>query len=171
MVIWLTGLSASGKTTIGKRLEVGLERFGYKTILLDGDDLRDGLCSDLGFSYEDRIENIRRIRHIAKLLSDNGMIVIVAAITPYNEMRLDNIELIGNKYIEVHVDASIETCIERDFKGLYNKKDINMTGIDDIYEVPICPSITCNTYVESVNESVAKVMDYVYEKFFARSFW
>ena len=167
MVIWLTGLSSSGKSTIAQELKkiMVLCDCSRRVQILDGDVLRNGLCEDLGFNKIDRDENIRRVRHAAKLLSDNGILVIVAAITPYEEMRYDNRELLGKEYIEVHVDADIEECIKRDEKGLYKKAIAgeieDMTGIGDVYEIPIDPDIICITSSEQVHESIKKIIKFV----------
>jgi len=168
MVIWLTGLPSSGKTTLANELKkiMVLCNCTRKVQILDGDVIRNGICEDLSFSSDDRFENIRRIRHVAKLLSDNGIVVIVAAITPFKEMRFDNRDLIGDgDYVEVFVNTSIDECIRRDVKGLYKKALDNelsdMTGIDDIYEFPTDHDIQCDTDSEDVSNSIKKIVNFI----------
>jgi adenylylsulfate kinase len=167
MVIWLTGLSSSGKSTIAKELKdiLILCNCSRKVQILDGDILRNGLCEDLKFNNYDRYENIRRIRHTAKLLSDLDIIVIVAAITPYMEMRWDNYDLLGNDYVEVFVNADIEKCIKRDVKGLYKKalsgEITDMTGIGDEYEIPNSSDVICYTSKEKVSDSVKSIIKFI----------
>jgi len=141
-VIWLTGLSGSGKSTIANELAIKLQQEGKLAYILDGDNVRMGLNKDLGFSDDDRKENIRRIAEVAKLLSDSGVIVITAFISPFREEREKAKEIVGrNNFIEVFVRTSLETCEKRDPKGLYKKAragEIPMfTGIDSPYEEPI----------------------------------
>ena len=133
-VIWLTGLSGSGKSTIAEELYKKLERVGRASIILDGDNIRTGLCKDLGFSAQDRKENIRRITEVAKLMAQNGITVITAFISPSRIDRDAARIIIGEKFMEVYVKCPIEVCEERDVKGLYKKarqgKIRNFTGID-----------------------------------------
>jgi adenylyl-sulfate kinase len=141
-VIWLTGLSGSGKSTIANELAIKLQQEGKLAYILDGDNVRMGLNKDLGFSDDDRKENIRRIAEVAKLLSDTGVIVITAFISPFREEREKAKEIIGrDNFIEVFVRTSLETCEKRDPKGLYKKAragEIPMfTGIDSPYEEPL----------------------------------
>ncbi|TFG30547.1 adenylyl-sulfate kinase [Candidatus Thorarchaeota archaeon] len=158
--IWLTGLSGSGKTTIAQKLAEIFKPTRYIE-LMDGDEIRKGLSRDLGFSKEDRNEHNRRVIFCSKLLSRNGVIVVVALISPYRETRAYAKETIPNT-IEVFVSAPLEVCIERDPKGLYQKAIAgeikNFTGIDDPYEEPLDPDLTVETDKESVEESVAKII-------------
>ncbi len=161
MTIWLTGLSGAGKTTLGCALEERLRREGRQVELLDGDTVRKHLCRGLGFSREDRDENIRRIAFVASLLARHGVIVIVAAISPYRAARQEARELIGN-FLEVWVNAPLEVCEMRDPKGLYRKARAGQlkafTGIDDPYEPPLEPEVVCRTDAEALQESVDKVL-------------
>ncbi|WP_428657880.1 adenylyl-sulfate kinase [Runella sp.] len=140
-VIWFTGLSGAGKTTLANALEQMLCEEGYLCTILDGDALRNGINSNLGFSVEDRFENSRRVAEVAKLFVQNGIISIVATICPHELMRKNAREIIGeNDFIEVYINASLDTCEKRDPKGLYQKARNgvikNFTGISDIYEPP-----------------------------------
>lgn len=161
LTVWLTGLSGAGKTTISQALEKELRSRGCKVEVLDGDIVRQHLAKGLGFSKEDRDENIRRIGFVANLLTRNGVIVIVSAISPYREIREELKEKIGN-FMEVFVNAPLEVCEQRDVKGLYKKARAGeikgFTGIDDPYEQPLNPDIECRTAKEKVTESVSKVM-------------
>lgn len=154
-VIWFTGLSGAGKTTIANEFEKYLNINGYATYMLDGDNIRHGINKDLGFTEEDRIENIRRITEIAKLFHDAGIIVLVSFITPFEEMRENARKLIGeNNVLEVYVKASIETCIKRDPKGLYKKQIENFTGLTSPYEIPKKPNIVLDTEKYSIEDTV-----------------
>ncbi|MBS3795096.1 MAG: adenylyl-sulfate kinase [Candidatus Thorarchaeota archaeon] len=159
--IWLTGFSGSGKTTIAEKL---VEHFkGSRYIeTMDGDELRQGLSRDLGFSKEDRNEHNHRVIFCTKLLARNGVIVVVALISPYRETRAYAKEEIPNM-MEVFVNAPIDICIERDPKGLYEQalagEIKNFTGIDDPYEKPLDPDVTVDTHEETVEESVNKILD------------
>lgn len=159
--VWLTGLSSAGKSTLGRALYEQLRARGHKAEMLDGDEVRRRLCNDLGFSKEDREENIRRIAYVADLLTKHGIIVIVCAISPYRSVRDQARALLGN-FIEVYVNAPLEVCESRDVKGLYRKAragTIKMfTGIDDPYEPPISPEIECRTHLETIEESVGKIL-------------
>ncbi|MBV8865779.1 MAG: adenylyl-sulfate kinase [Acidobacteriaceae bacterium] len=161
VTIWLTGLSSAGKTTIALALCDQLRARKRHVELLDGDELRQNLCKDLGFSKDDRNENIRRIAYVASLLTRNGVIVLVSAISPYGEARKKAREQIGN-FVEIYVNAPLNVCESRDVKGLYKRARAGelygMTGIDDPYEPPASPEIECCTDRESLAESVAKVM-------------
>ena len=165
-VIWLTGLSGSGKTTIAIGLEKELNKKGYLTQILDGDNIRKGVNSNLGFSEEDRVENIRRIAEISKLFINCGIITINCFISPTEEMRDMAKKIIGgDDFIEVFVNASLETCEKRDVKGLYKKakegKIENFTGIDAPFEHPSSPDIELTTNLLTVEESVQKMMEFV----------
>lgn len=158
-VIWFTGLSGSGKSTIANALEKELHTHGRRTYILDGDNIRKGLNKDLGFTDGDRVENIRRVAEVAKLMMDAGLIVMTAFISPFRDEREMARELIGSEnFIEVYMDTPLEVCEKRDTKGLYKKARSgnlpNMTGIDSGYEPPIAPQVTFSTETHSVAESV-----------------
>lgn len=157
-VVWLTGLSGSGKSTIANLLETRLFDMGYKTYVLDGDNVRMGLNKDLGFQPEDRKENIRRIGEVAALFADAGTIVISAFISPYMEDRSQVRKTCTRNFLEVHVDCSLSSCEARDPKGLYKKARAgqikNFTGIDAPYERPSLPEILVNTEKYTVSECV-----------------
>lgn len=145
-VLWFTGLSGAGKSTVAGALENKLAEQGYHTYLLDGDNVRHGLCSDLGFSEQDRRENIRRIGELSKLMADAGLIVLSAFISPHrSERQLVRDLLPEGEFIEVFVNTSLEVCEQRDPKGLYKKARAgeipNFTGIDSEYEAPLQPEI------------------------------
>lgn len=146
VVLWFTGLSGAGKSTVAGALESALTQMGYHTYLLDGDNVRHGLCKDLSFSEQDRKENIRRVGELCKLMSDAGLIVLSAFISPYREERHLVRELLPEgEFLEVFVNAPIEVCEQRDPKGLYKKARAgeikNFTGIDSDYEIPVNPEI------------------------------
>jgi adenylylsulfate kinase len=160
-ILWFTGLSGSGKTTITTALEPELKARGCKVEILDGDVVRTNLSKGLGFSQEDRNTNIRRIGFVAHLLSRNGVVAMTAAISPYRAIR-DEIRAMEPNFVEVYVTAPLEVCEGRDVKGLYAKARAGeikgFTGIDDPYEEPVNPEIICYTERESVEESVKKVL-------------
>ena len=162
-IIWFTGLSASGKSTIANALDAELNKRGLRTYILDGDNVRMGLNKDLGFSPESRKENIRRISEVAKLFADSGTIVMTAFISPYREDRKSAREVIGSDYVEVFVNTPVEECINRDPKGLY-KKAISgeikgFTGIDAPYEEPLNPEINIEDL--SIEKSVEILINYL----------
>ncbi|HIK43878.1 MAG TPA: adenylyl-sulfate kinase [Leptolyngbyaceae cyanobacterium M65_K2018_010] len=161
VTIWLTGLSGAGKSTIARALEAKLREQGYALEVLDGDIVRTNLTKGLGFSREDRDENIRRIGFVSHLLTRNGVIVLVSAISPYREVRDEVRERIDD-FVEVYVDAPLAVCESRDVKGLYKKARAGeikqFTGIDDPYEAPLNPEVHCRTDQETLEESVAKVL-------------
>jgi adenylyl-sulfate kinase len=167
LVIWLTGLSGAGKTTIGTELERQLFLERRHTYLLDGDILRRGLCQDLGFGAEARRENIRRAGEVAALFADAGCIAIAAFISPFREDR-DRIRrsLPANRFVEVYVNAPLEVCERRDVKGLYAKARANQikefTGVSSNYEPPLQPEIELRTDLLSVQESVNRIVDYLH---------
>jgi len=162
-LIWFTGLSGSGKSTIANQLEKELFLKGIKTYTLDGDNIRKGINKDLTFSPEDRTENIRRIGEISKLLLDAGLVVIAVFISPYKKDR-ENVKNINKEFnfLEIFVNTSVEECERRDVKGLYKKARAgiikNMTGISAPYEAPVNPDIEINTEIETVANSVQKIL-------------
>ena len=165
VVIWLTGLSGSGKSTIGRALEARLVRAGRFAYGLDGDNIRFGLCTDLGFSPEDRKENIRRIGAVAQLFCDAGAITVCSFVSPYKKDRDAVRGLVPGRFVEVHVDCSVEECARRDPKGLYKKAlagDIpNFTGVSAPYEAPINPEIRINTSSSTVEQGVETIIAYL----------
>ena len=168
VVLWFTGLSGSGKSTLAHALEEKLFQKGCRTFVLDGDNVRHGLNSNLDFSYADRGENIRRISEVSKLMLEAGLIVMTAFISPFTEDRNTARNLIKNdNFIEIYCKASIETCEKRDVKGLYKKaragKIKNYTGIDSPYEAPVNPELIINTDKESLDESISKILSYLQE--------
>jgi adenylylsulfate kinase len=163
-VIWMTGLSGSGKTTLALEFNKLLLEKGFFTRIFDGDELRKGLCSDLGYTNEDRKENIRRAAELAKIFLDSRIIVICCFISPTNEIRELAKKIIGNdNYIEVFVDCPLDVCEKRDVKGFYSKArsgDIkNFTGVDSLYEAPKNPDIIINTAILSLKDSAKKLLD------------
>ena len=168
-LIWLTGLSGSGKSTIANALEYKLYKEGYKTYALDGDNIRKGINSDLTFSPEDRTENIRRIAEVANLMIDAGQIVLAAFVSPYIKDRNNIKDIVGNdNFVEIFVNTSIEECEKRDVKGLYEKarkgeiKDF--TGVNAPYESPINPDVEVITDDKTVEESVELIYKEIQEK-------
>ncbi len=163
-IIWFTGLSSAGKTTLSQTIHGWLQAAGHKVEMLDGDTVRQTLCKGLGFSKEDRDENIRRIGFVAGLLARNGILVLVSAISPYRAVR-DEIRASNANFIEVFVNAPLDVCEMRDVKGLYRKARAGQiprfTGIDDPYEPPLQPEIECRTDLETVDESASKVLGYI----------
>ncbi|MEL7069490.1 MAG: adenylyl-sulfate kinase [Cyanobacteria bacterium J06634_6] len=161
VTVWFTGLSGAGKTTINDALVEKLRERGVKLEVLDGDIVRTNLTKGLTFSKEDRDENVRRIGFVSNLLTRNGVIVLVAAISPYREIRDEVRERIGD-FVEVYVSAPVEVCEERDVKGLYKKARSGeikqFTGISDPYEPPTNPEVNCETHKETLDESVNKVI-------------
>ncbi|MGE5857840.1 MAG: adenylyl-sulfate kinase [Solirubrobacterales bacterium] len=166
--LWFTGLSGAGKTTISHVVEKELRERGSRVEVLDGDVVRENLSKGLGFSKEDRDTNIRRIAFVADLLSRNGVPVITAAISPYREIRDEARELMGDRFIEVFVKASVEVCAERDVKGLYEKafkgEIKEFTGVSDPYEPPLNPELTLDTEHQSVEDSAAKILGLLEER-------
>lgn len=164
-VIWLTGLSGSGKSTLANALEFYLFEIGHRCYLLDGDNVRHGLNRDLGFDQPARIENIRRIGEVAKLLVDAGLIVITAFISPYREDR-DMVRKMyeEGEFVEVYLDVPLEVCEQRDPKGLYKKaregKIQDFTGIDSPYEAPLAPEIVIPQR-HSIQDELIEVIDYL----------
>lgn len=168
-VVWFTGLSGSGKSTIASLVEQKLFNKGMFTYTLDGDNIRRGINKGLGFSREDRKENLRRIAEVAKLFVDSGMITIAAFISPLKQDREMIKSIIGgDDYVEVFVDTSVEECERRDVKGLYKKARAgeikNFTGINAPYEKPENPDVVIKTEEESIDQSVEKVIKYLTNK-------
>jgi len=168
-LIWFTGLSGSGKSTLGNMLEYVLHNQGYLTYMLDGYNIRSGLNSNLGFSDQDREENIRRIGHIGRLFVDTGFITITAFISPFEKERQLAVDLVGkDRFIEVFVDCPLEVCIERDPKKLYQKALKNeipeFTGISSPYEAPADADIVIDTSVLNIDQSIEKIMEHLREK-------
>lgn len=160
--IWLTGLSGSGKSTLANALERKLAAEGRHTMLLDGDNIRFGLNRDLGFSEQDRMENIRRIAEVAKLMNDAGLIVITSFISPYRQDRQMAREIIGERFIEVYVSTPLEECEKRDVKGLYraarNGEIAEFTGITSAYEEPEQPEVRIDTSGSSIQQSTLELI-------------
>lgn len=163
MVLWFTGLSASGKSTIANNVEKELNKKQYNSYILDGDNVRSGLNKDLGFSPADRNENIRRIIEVSKLFVDSGKIVLCSFISPYRNDREMAREILGEHFVEIFVNTPIEECIKRDPKGLYKMaisgEIKNFTGVSAPYEKPLMPEILIENL--SLKESVKKIIDYV----------
>ena len=168
-VIWLVGLSGSGKSTLAGNIEAILHQKGYKTYLLDGDNVRLGLNNDLGFSSTDRTENIRRIAEVARLFNEAGIIVLSAFISPLASDRAQAQRLIGSEnFIEIFIDCPLHVCEKRDVKGLYAKarKGLipNFTGIDAPFENPKQPDLTVNTETDPPELSLKKLLDFIEPK-------
>jgi bifunctional enzyme CysN/CysC len=166
-VIWLTGLSGSGKSTIAMGAELRLFQRGYCVYVLDGDDLRDGVNADLGFSAEDRIENIRRVGGIAALFADAGLVVLVALISPYTCSRTAARRAAGVRFHEVFVRASLSTCEQRDPRGLYRRARAGQigefTGVSAPYEPPASPELEIDTECLSIDRAIERLVTYVEE--------
>jgi adenylyl-sulfate kinase len=168
-LIWFTGLSGSGKSTLAVQLEANLHEKGFKTYLLDRDNIRAGLNKDLSFTDEDRVENIRRIGEVSRLLLDSGLVVLSAFISPFRQDREQVRSIVGaNNYVEVFVDAPLEVCEQRDVKGIYQKARAgeikNFTGIDSPYETPINPDIRIDTHKQDIEESIKKLEELILPK-------
>lgn len=159
---WFTGIPCSGKTTIADRVAEILRGKGYKVERLDGDIVRKSLTSDLGFSKEDRDENIKRVTFVAKLLTRNGVAVLATFVSPYRERRAKTRQEIGN-FVEVYTRCPVEVCMERDVKGMYEKalagEIKNFTGVDDPYEEPENPELVLDTDKESIDECAQRVLE------------
>ena len=172
-VLWFTGLSGAGKTTLALELEQALFVKGWQAYVLDGDNVRHGLSSDLAFSPADRTENIRRIGEVASLFSDAGFIVITAFISPYREDRDIARKAVGDMFHEVHIDADLETCESRDPKGHYKLaragKIPEYTGVSAPYEVPESPEISIDTQQLSIKECVDRLLGYIDENLVIRA--
>ena len=168
IVIWLVGLSGSGKSTIARALENKLHQEKVPTQILDGDNLRLGLNHDLGFTDEERVENIRRTAEVARLFANCGVVTLCSFITPTEEIRKMARKIIGEDYFEVYVSCPIEECEARDVKGLYNKarkgEIPGFTGIDSPFEEPLDPQLILNTKKENIKESVENLYRKVVDK-------
>jgi len=166
--LWFTGLSGSGKSTITTHLVKELRRRDSKLEVLDGDVVRENLSKGLGFSKEDRDTNIRRIAFVANLLSRNDVPVITAAISPYRDIRDEARQMMGDRFVEAYVKASVETCEERDVKGLYAKARSGeikeFTGVSDPYEPPENPELVIETEQQSPEESAQQIISYLEER-------
>ncbi|WP_460220432.1 adenylyl-sulfate kinase [Psychroserpens sp. MEBiC05023] len=169
LLVWFTGLSGSGKSTIANLVERQLFKSGIKTYSIDGDNIRGGINEDLTFTPQDRTENIRRIAEVSNLMIDAGLVVLAAFVSPYKKDR-QNIRTIVKdvNFVEVYVNTSIEECELRDVKGLYKKaragEIMNMTGISAPYEAPESPDIEIKTERESIEDSVKRIVDYITPK-------
>jgi adenylyl-sulfate kinase len=166
MTIWMSGLSGSGKSTIANNLEFTLNSMGYHTYILDGDNTRLGLNKNLGFSEEDRVENIRRVSEVCKLMNDAGLIVICSFISPFQKVREQAREIIGEeRFVEVFVDADLETCEYRDPKGLYKKARTgeikDFTGISSPFEVPKNCIVLKNNNIDDLDINVNTLVDFI----------
>lgn len=164
VTIWMTGLSGAGKSTQAFALEARLLAMGHACFVLDGDNVRHGLNRDLGFSPADRCENIRRVAEVARLMNEAGLIVITSFISPYREDRLQACQIIGPAaFFEVHVATSLETCEQRDVKGLYKRARAgelcDFTGINSPYEPPENPALTVDTEVCHINETLEHILE------------
>ena len=159
---WFTGLPCCGKTTVADKVADILRSKGYKVERLDGDIVRKGLTSDLGFTKEDRDQNIKRVTFVAKLLTQNGVAVLATFVSPYRERRKKTRKEIGS-FIEIYTKCPVKVCMQRDVKGMYKKalagEIKNFTGVDDPYEEPTNPELVLNTDTETVEESVQKVLN------------
>jgi len=168
-VIWFTGLSGSGKSTVASHLQVVLHSQSVKTYVLDGDNIRLGLNTDLDFTDQGRIENIRRIAEVAKLFADAGLITLCSFISPFEADRQKAKDIIGKEnFIEVYVKCDLAECEKRDVKGLYARARSgqikNFTGIDSPYEAPKNPTIELNTTIQSIDECVNKIIKTINNK-------
>ena len=168
-LIWFTGLSGSGKSTIANLVEQVLHKRGIKTYTLDGDNIRKGINNDLSFSPQDRTENIRRIAEIANLMIDAGLVVLAAFVSPYKKDRENIKKTVKDvNFVEIYINTSIEECERRDVKGLYKKAKAgeikNMTGVSAPYEAPKTPDIEIKTEEESIEDSVTKIIDFITPK-------
>lgn len=169
-VVWLTGLSGSGKSTLANEVEMALHGEGKHTFLLDGDNLRHGLNGDLGFSAEDRTENIRRVAEVARLMADAGLLVITAFVSPFAEDRAKAAEIIGeNRFIETFVSCPLEVCESRDVKGLYAKARAgeipDFTGISSPFEAPENATITVHTDRDDLATCTAHILNYLNQQY------
>jgi adenylylsulfate kinase len=166
VLLWFTGLSGSGKSTLAHALEAELHKLGCRTIVLDGDNVRHGLCSDLGFSDKDRSENMRRIGEVSKLFIAAGVITLTAFISPFRSDRRNVRGMMPHgDFLEIYCNSSLDVCEARDIKGLYKRarsgEISNFTGISSPYEVPEHPDLVVNTGTQSIEESVATIIRFI----------
>ncbi len=171
-VLWFTGLSGSGKSTLANALDIELHQRGVKTVLLDGDNVRQGLCGDLGFSAEDRHENLRRVAEVAKLMADAGLVVLTAFVSPFRSDRDRARQIVGaERFAEIYVDCPLEVCAQRDVKGLYAKAQAGLipdfTGVNSPYEAPLAPELCIQSGSAPLTQSTAQVLAW-FETFNAR---
>jgi len=171
-IVWFTGLSGAGKSSVANAVESYLNReYKVRTYLLDGDNIRHGLCQDLGFSADDRAENIRRVGQMSKLMADSGMVTLAALVSPYRADR-DKVRMmateVGVPFVEIYVQASLQTCEGRDPKGLYKMarqgKIKGFTGIDDPYEEPNAPELVLDSDTKSVNDLAQETCSFIMGK-------
>lgn len=165
-VVWITGLPGSGKSTLAFAVEAALRESGMQTVVLDGDKLRDGLCADLGFSVEDRLENMRRVGAVAKLFMMQGTVALVALVSPIRSARASvRASLPEGDFIEVYCDSPLDVCMARDPKGMYAKAEkgliADFTGVSATYEAPLAPELTVDTGGESVDASVRRLLAFL----------
>lgn len=167
ILLWFTGLSGSGKSTVASALEKKLHSLGKLTYALDGDNVRHGLNADLGFSDKDRVENIRRIGEVSKLFVDAGLITIATFVSPFIADRQKVRDLLGKDFVEIYIHCPLEVCEQRDPKGIYKKARAgeikHFTGIDSPYEEPINPELTLSTHLNTLDECVDKIVTYLEE--------
>jgi adenylylsulfate kinase len=168
-VLWFTGFSGSGKSTLSQAIEERLHTLGYRTIILDGDNVRNGLCSDLGFSLNDRSENIRRVGEVAKLFVGAGVLTLAAFISPLQKDRAFVRSILGDsEYFEIYCRCSLAICEARDVKGIYKKarsgKVSDFTGIDSVYEEPVSPDLIIDTANQTIEQSIDKVFTFLRAK-------
>jgi len=166
---WLTGLSGAGKSTLARALHASLDVHGIASFILDGDEMREGLCSDLGFSPEDRAENIRRLAEVAKLMNRAGVHIIVAAISPSAAIRSQAATIVGARnFFEIYVETPLKTCIDRDPKGYYARAMAGelkqFTGISALYEAPLAPAFRINTASATPDASARSLTEFVLGK-------
>ena len=168
MVLWFTGLSGSGKSTLANALNEFLHSKGISTFILDGDNIRHGLCNDLGFSDKDREENIRRIGEVSNLFMNAGIVTITAFVSPFQSDRNKVRKIIGKDFVEIFCAANLDICEKRDTKGLYKKARLgeikDFTGISSPYEIPSHPEIIVDTASLDLSKSVRQIIDYLNEK-------
>lgn len=168
VLLWFTGLSGAGKSTLAHALEERLYQMGYHTFVLDGDNVRHGLCGDLGFSSEDRVENIRRISEVAKLFVEAGVIVLTAFISPFRADRDKARKLVGEDFVEIYCNCPLGVCEERDVKGLYRRARMGeikeFTGISSPYESPEKPEVAVDTGSKSIDECVDQILEYLIQR-------
>lgn len=168
VLLWFTGLSGAGKSTLAHALEESLHQMGYHTFVLDGDNVRHGLCGDLGFSNENRVENIRRISEVAKLFVEAGVIVLTAFISPFRADRAKARNLVGADFFEIYCRCPLDVCEERDVKGLYRRARSGeikeFTGISSPYEEPEQPELIVETSGRTIEDCVEQILNYLIQR-------